>query len=238
VLLDLLDVTYSDYGSPARARAAALAIALLARAITNVVFAVWLATRAPVWGEIFRVGSLYALVDGGCALAAALLVDAFARQDVSRVLGAITIADALARIATGIGLRLLPGLADFPVALLAFFAAIAAATVTLGVGALGLWLYVRAHAGFARTKHADGLLDPLALAALISFGVGYVLFLRPPATAQALRDVALGASATLSLVFGVAFVGAIVRVTGSRRRTRRTGVSRLLGHSPREDRVV
>jgi hypothetical protein len=80
-----------------------------------------------------------------------------------------------------------------------FYARRAAAAATLGLGALGMWLYARARSGPAWLKHADALLDPLALTALLSFLVAYVLILNPPGTSAALRNLVLTTCVALSL---------------------------------------
>jgi len=186
-----------------------LALALLARGVVNGAFALWLLARPSEWDDVFRVGSTYAVLDGGLGLVAALLIDVYATTDAARLLGGITFADSIARAAGGVLLRVLPGVSGFPVATVSLFGVIGVGAATLGIGALTLWLVTRTRSGHGWSKHPDALWDPLAVAALISFVVGYILFLNPPVTASALRNVAGGATGALSLIFLFAFSGAI-----------------------------
>ena len=186
-----------------------LAAALLARSVVNGAFAIWLVVRAPGWDDLFRVGSSYALVDGTFALLAAIYVDAFASHDSARLLGGITFADGVARVAAGICLRVLPGVSGFPVATVSLFGVVGLGGATLGLAALGLWLVTRWRARAQWSAHPDALFDPLAVAALISFAVGGALFLKAPDAARELRTLAGGATASLALVFFFAFLGAM-----------------------------
>lgn len=199
---------------PTRVRV--LAAALLARGVVNGAFALWLVARPSEWDDVFRVGSTYAVLDGGFGLLAAILIDAYATTDSARFLGGITFADSIARVTVGILLRVLPGVSGFPVATVSLFGAIGVGAATLGIGALGLWLITRARAGHGWSKHPDALWDPIAVAALVSFVGGYVLFLNPPITASALRGIASGASGALSLIFLIAFAGAITHRLSAR----------------------
>jgi hypothetical protein len=90
-----------------------------------------------------------------------------------------------------------------------FFAALGAGVAGLGVIGMTAWLVARAHSQRSWSKTADVLFDPLAAAALVSFGVGLVLFTDPPATVNMLRVVAASASGALALVFITASFGAI-----------------------------
>jgi len=61
-----------------------LASVLLLRAADHSVFAGWLITRQPGWLEIFRAGSVYAIVDGVLGILVAVLIVALARSPSGR----------------------------------------------------------------------------------------------------------------------------------------------------------
>jgi hypothetical protein len=195
---------------PKRSRRA-LAAMLLLRGGVHALFAVWLLTSQPDWVDIFRIGSSYALVDGVLGLAAAALVAPLARSGAPRLLGTMTLLDALGRLALGIALRMLPGLAALPMTVVPLFGAVGLSAASLGLIAMTAWVVARVRGGHSWSIDADELFDPLAAAALISFVIGATLFVSPPSSATALRVLATSASAGLTIVFLVASVGAFSR---------------------------
>ena len=201
----------NDVGQAAT-RNRALAGTLLLRGGVHGVFAVWLITRHVGWADIFEAGSLYALVDGTLGLVAGALfasLASLASRGSPRFLATMTFADAVGRLALGFALRAFPGIPSFPVTAASLFGAVGVSAAGLGVIAMTVWFIARVRAGRRWSIRSDELFDPLAVAALISFVVGYTLLVDPPATANTLRIVAAGVSGALTLVFVVASLGAV-----------------------------
>jgi hypothetical protein len=158
---------------------------------------------------MFEVGSMYAITDGIVGLITVVLIVSLTPGGLLRFLAAITCVDAIGRLAAGIALRAFPGLPHVPMTIVPFFAALGAAVAGLGIIGIAAWLVARARGRRSWSKDSDVLFDPLAAAALVSFGVGLVLFTDPPATVDMLRVVATSASGALALVFLTASFGAI-----------------------------
>jgi hypothetical protein len=195
--------------SSASTRAFFLAATLLLRAADHGLFAVWVLTRHPGWTDIFDTGALYGLVDGTLGLVTVALLMRLAVGGAPRLLATMTFIDAVGRLVAGIALRLFPGIPVVLVTAVPFFVALGAVVAGLGVVAMAVWLVARLRAGRGWSLDTDALFDPLAVAALVSFGVGYALFTKPPATSTALRAFAVAVSATLALVFFIASLGAV-----------------------------
>jgi hypothetical protein len=190
-------------------RIAILAAMLALRGCVNAALGVWMLTRRPGWTDVFDAGSIYAITDGIIGLLAVALIVSLTPGGLLRFLAAITCVDAIGRLAAGIALRAFPGIPHVPMTIVPFFAALGAGVAGLGVIGMTAWLVARAHSHRSWSKTADVLFDPLAAAALVSFGVGLVLFTDPPATVNMLRVVAASASGALALVFLTASFGAI-----------------------------
>lgn len=193
----------------ATGRAYLLAGTLALRGADHGAFAAWVLTRHPGWTEIFDTGALYGLVDGTLGLLTFALLMRLAPAGAPRLLATMTFADAVGRLVAGVALRTLPGIPVVLVTTVSFFSAIGAVVAGLGVVAMFAWLIARVRGGRSWSMDTDALFDPLAAAALVSFVVGYALFMHPPATAAALRTFAIAVSGTLAVVFLVASVGAI-----------------------------
>jgi hypothetical protein len=88
------------------------------------------------------------------------------------------------------------------------FGIIGVAVAAVGLVVMIAWLMRRVRAGHSWSITQDELFDPLAVAALIAFVVGYTLFMAPPTTVGALRAMGAGVCGALTLVFVVAAFGA------------------------------
>ena len=210
------DVTRSVSG-----RAYLLAGTLLLRGADHGAFAAWMLMRRPGWTEIFDTGALYGLVDGTLGLLTFALLMRLVPSGAPRLLATMTFVDAVVRLAAGVALRTLPGIPVVLVTTVSFFGAAGAVVAGLGVVAMGAWLIARLRGGRSWSIDTDALFDPLAAAALVSFVVGYTLFMHPPATAAALRTFAVAVSGSLAVVFLIASLGAIAH----RRSIRAIGTS-------------
>jgi hypothetical protein len=196
-------------------RIAILAAMLALRGCVNAALGAWIFARRPGWTDMFEVGSMYAITDGIVGLITVVLIVSLTPGGLLRFLAAITCVDAIGRLAAGIALRAFPGLPHVPMTIVPFFAALGAAVAGLGIIGIAAWLVARARGRRSWSKDSDVLFDPLAAAALVSFGVGLVLFTDPPATVDMLRVVATSASGALALVFLTASFGAIALRRGS-----------------------
>ncbi|HEY5060665.1 MAG TPA: hypothetical protein VII52_03965, partial [Gemmatimonadaceae bacterium] len=183
-----------------------LAALLGARALDHALFATWVFRTRPGWEAIFETGATYGLIDGALAIAAGVLLILAPLEGAPLPLSTVTLVDGLGRLVTAIALRAFPGLPGFFVTAVSMFGAVGITVATLGVVALAVWAAARRR----RTGPGafDALFDPLAIAAIISFAVGFTFLVSPPAKAPALRDVARGVCASLALVFLVASGGA------------------------------
>lgn len=195
-------------------RVTPLVTTLVLRAVVNGAFAMWLATRAPGWLDIFSTGAAYALADG----ALGLLVGVWIIRRKSRPVGSLLIAlvwtDALLRCGAGLAILVFPGIPQFPITLVLFYGALGSWAASAGVVAMVTWFVAFEHEhvhGPKRQPHSPShaLFDPLAVAGLLALMLAaYALVAGPPASADELRIAAGAASGALSLVFLVAAVGA------------------------------
>jgi hypothetical protein len=192
----------------------ALAVTLLARAGDHSVFALWFIARQPGWMDMFHAGSIYALIDGSLGLIAAALLTRGAPIASPPLLPALTFADGIGRLAAGIALLTFPGIPYMPMIFVPFLGGLGACAVGLGVSAIVEWRIARRSAGRTRSISTEALFDPLAISALVAFGVAYVLVVNPPATAADLRTIAAATSGALALVFVVAAFGALKTTAG------------------------
>jgi hypothetical protein len=190
-------------------RIAILAAMLAVRGCVNAAFGAWIFARRPGWTDVFQAGSIYAITDGIVGLITVVLIVSLTPGGLLRFLAAITCVDAIGRLTAGIALRAFPGMPHVPMTIVPFFAALGAAVAGLGMIGMTAWLVARARGRGSWSKDSDVLFDPLAAAALVSFGVGLVLFTDPPTTVATLRVVASAASGALTLVFLAASFGAI-----------------------------
>lgn len=192
-----------------------LAALLGARALDHALFAIWVFHTSPGWEAIFETGATYGLIDGTLAIAAGALLLA-PLEGTPLLLSTVTLVDGLGRLVTALALRAFPGLPGFFVTAVSMFGVLGVTVATLGIVALAVWAAARRR----RTMPGafDALFDPLAIAAILSFAVGFTFLVSPPAKAPALRDVARGVCAALALVFLVAAAGAAWRGRPSRDR--------------------
>jgi hypothetical protein len=185
----------------------ALDAILLARAFVHGAFLVWLLTTLPGWYDIFWFGSAFGLVDGSLGVLTAFLVTRAPVSAPSK-LDALVLADALMRIATGIAIRLFPGIVDIPIVLVLFFGALGTWAAIAGVATIGVLLvshgrHHRAGNAAARTR-VHALFDPLAGAGLVALSLAaYAFAAGPPATPVELRATAAIASAVLTIIFTI-----------------------------------
>lgn len=186
----------------------ALATILMLRAAVHGAFAAWLLTRQPGWTPIFETGAIFGLVDGALGLLAVPLILPLTSRGSPHLLATVTFVDACARIATGIALRVLPGIPLFAVAFVSLAGIIGACTAALGIVVAVMWAVARRR----QRTHVlawDELFDPLAAAAVVSFFAGFILFVNPPTTPPGLRTFAVVVTSALALVFAVASLGAL-----------------------------
>jgi hypothetical protein len=191
----------------------ALGAALFIRGADHGIFAIWVVTSRPEWTRLFDVGALYGFVDGTIALITVALLARSVSSGAPRLLGAMTFADGVGRLATSAALIAFPGISTGLITTLSLFGAVGAAVGGLGVLAMTVWLIARVRAGRSWRVATDALFDPLAAAALVSFIVAYTLFATPPATSDALRTMAVSVSGILAGVFLIASWGAVHAAT-------------------------
>jgi len=72
-----------------------------------------------------------------------------------------------------------------------------------------VWMILRVRARKEWSRASDALFDPLAAAALLSFVMGYILFIDPPTTSAALSRLGVGATSVMAAAFLVASMGAV-----------------------------
>jgi hypothetical protein len=201
-----------------------LCVVLLLRGIDHGAFAAWVLNQRPGWTEIFDIGALYGLADGTLGLVTFALLLRGAPSGAPRLLAMMTLLDAIGRLVAGVALRAFPGLPVVLTTAVPFFAAVGACVAGLGVVAVTVWAIARVRGGRSWSFDTDALFDPLAAAALVSFVVGYALFMHPPATSAAWRNFAVAVSGTLAAVFLVASLGAAAH-RGDRQPVRREKVA-------------
>jgi hypothetical protein len=178
------------------------------RAVVHGAFAAWVVARRPEWGAIFEVGAMCGIIDGTLGLIVAAMSRSIPTRGGPRLLAGITANDALGRLAVGALILALPATVDFPVTAVSLFGAVGLAAGGLGLIALVVWLVARIRAGHTWSLDRDALFDPIAAAAVISFVVAAVLFVRPPANDAELRVFAASVCAAVTLAFAIAAAGA------------------------------
>jgi hypothetical protein len=193
-----------------------LAGALLLRAADHGAYAVWLLVRQPGWLDIFAVGSSYALCDGAMGIVVVWLLMPLARTSAGRLLVLMTLVDAVGRIAVGSSLRIFPGIPTFVVTLVSFLEILGAWATVLGIAAMTIWVFLRIRGRGRWTLSSDALFDPLAVVALLSYVVGFVLFVDPPTTSRGLATFAASAACTLAIAFVVTSLGALAHLPHER----------------------
>ena len=189
-----------------------LIVMLLLRAGLNAAFAAWLVGHAGAWAGIFRVGATFAIADGLAGLVTALLLVRHAPSHAPPLLRSLTFADAALRLAAGILLLAFPAIADLPILIVWFFAAMGACAALLGVSAAAGWLLARVgdkRAGRSWSSGTHELFDPLAAGGLLALVVaGCALAFGPPSSAVTLRAVTAALCGGLAVVFVVSAIGA------------------------------
>ena len=190
------------------ARARRLAATLLLRGVVHAGFAIWLLAGRPEWTRIFQVGAYCGLADGTLGVLTVSLLLPVAPAGSPRFLAAMTFVDAMGRLGSSVALLALPGIPFFFITLGPFFGLVGACAAGVGLVAMTAWVVRRIQAGRSWSSADDELFDPLAVAAIASLIVGFVLLVNPPATAAALRVLGASVCVTLTAVFTVAAIGA------------------------------
>lgn len=186
----------------------ALASLLLLRAVDHGVFVGWLISRQSGWLETFRAGSNFALVDGTLGILIGILIVSLAADGAGRWLVLMTLLDGTGRLAVGVALHVFPGIPASLVTIVSFFGLLGACATSLGLGAMTVWALLRFRRRSEWSRDSDALFDPLAVTALLSFAMGYILFIHPPTNVLALHHLATIAGGAMTLAFVVAAVGA------------------------------
>jgi len=186
-----------------------LSFVLLLRGFASLVLAAWLFTQEPGWHDLFRGVAAYALVDGILGFATATLVRSIRSEDGPHLLTAMTFTDALVRLAAGVVLLLLPGITEVPMSVVPLFGAAGAVAGVLGV--IAIIAVAAAHIRHGHTLGYEAMFDPIAAVALVSVGIGALLFTDPPATAGKLRVLVGTGGVVLGGSFLIASLGAMVQ---------------------------
>jgi hypothetical protein len=190
-----------------------LAVPFLARGAASAALAGYVLRGHPAWDAIMRAVAWYAVVDGVIGIIAVLVL--VVRRVAPRfpLLTALTLTDAILRVALGILLRVVPAIADVPMTLVPLFGAVGLTSAALGLVALIVWLLAHHRYHRMHRRGIAALFDPLATIGCLSIAVGYLLFVDPPALPTELRDVIATAGLVLAASYVVSAVGALMSVT-------------------------
>jgi hypothetical protein len=194
-----------------RSRSGGIASAFGARAAAAFALSAYLWHRPLSWGGVFRAGAWYAVVDGCLGVASAALLARDRDKRTSSLLTTMTVADALLRIAVGALVLALPALVDIPMTVVPLFGTIGIYAVALGLSALALWIVQRhRHQAPHGWQHAwrEALFDPILVIALLSIGVGAVLFVSPPSSDAFLQRMLAIGGLIVGTSFSIACAGA------------------------------
>jgi hypothetical protein len=189
----------------------ALALVLAGRAVVNALFALWLWNIKPSWSEFFAGGASYLVMDGVLGVLAAIILSFGVLGEAPVLLTAATGGDGALRILAAVALWTFPGLPDFPVTAVAFFAIIGGCAVCLALVAVTIRIRVwrlrhLAHESTPLAMHEE--LDPVFLAGIVAVVlVGYAFFAGPPVTAADYRLLGIRWASALAIAFAIAAFG-------------------------------
>ena len=189
---------------------AGLAVGFGARGCASIALSAYLLTHQLSWTELFRAGAWYALVDGVIALATIALLAGPMRSRTSPVLISLTFADALCRILFGAAVLWYPALAQVPMMIVPLLGSIGVTAGALGLAALIVWLVEHHRHRHTRIRGAEVLFDPIPIIGLLSIGVGTMLIVNPPTSAEELWRVIASGGVILGASFLVAAAGALM----------------------------
>lgn len=187
-----------------------LAVILLGRACASIALSANLLTHRASWAEVFRAGAWYALIDGLLALAASILLGRSLRRQSSRILVTITSVDAQLRLAVGLIVLSVPGIAEVPMTLISLFAAVGATASVLGAAAVILWMVEHHRHRHHRRHGAHALYDPIPIIGMLSIAVGAMFVFDPPTSAAELRQVLATGGVILGVTFVMSSIGAVM----------------------------
>jgi hypothetical protein len=198
-----------------RARALTFGVTLMLRACASGVFAWWLWAHAPSWEPLFHATAIYAIVDGAFGMLSAAFFRSGPQADAPPQLRAITLCDAIIRVAVGITLWTLPGVVDLPMTAVPLFGAIGVCATALGVVAMVAWAvshHRRARPGErVRWLSYEVLFDPIAVIASLAIIAGMALAAHPPTREAPLRTIGMWGGLVLAIAFAAGAIGAMVR---------------------------
>jgi len=187
-----------------------LALVFAARGCASIVLSAYLLTHQLSWTELFRAGAWYALVDGLIGLATLVWLAGPLRSRTSPVLISLTLGDALCRILFGVAVLWYPALAQVPMMIVPLLGSIGVTAGALGLAALVVWLVEHHRHRRAHVRGAEVLFDPIPIIGLLSIGVGTMLIVNPPTTAEELWRVIASGGVVLGASFLVAAAGAVM----------------------------
>lgn len=189
---------------------AGLALGFCARGFASIALSVYLLTHQLSWTGLFRAGAGYALLDGVIGLAVLLSLTGTLRSWTSPVLIALTFCDALFRILFGVAVLWYPALAQVPMMIVPLLGSIGVTAGALGLAALVVWLVEHHRRRHTHVRGAEVLFDPIPIIALLSIGVGTMLIVDPPTSAEELWRVIATGGVVLGASFFVAAAGALM----------------------------
>jgi hypothetical protein len=187
-----------------------LALGFAARGSASIVLSAYLLTHQLSWTELFRAGAWYALLDGLIGLATLLWLAGPLRSRTSPVLISLTVGDALCRILFGVAVLWYPALAQVPMMIVPLLGSIGVTAGALGLAALVVWLVEHHRHRLTHIRGSEVLFDPVPIIGLLSIGVGTMLIVNPPTSAQELWRVIASGGVILGASFLVAAAGALM----------------------------
>ena len=186
-----------------------LAFVLFVRGFASLVLAAWLFKQSPGWRDLFHGVAAYALVDGVLGFATAVLIRSIRSSDGPHLLTAMTFTDAVVRLALGAVLLVRPAITEVPMSAVPLFGAAGATAATLGV--IAILALIVAHIRHGHTLGYEVLFDPIAAVAVVSVGIGALLFTDPPSTAERMRLLIGAGGVVLGAAFVIASAGALLQ---------------------------
>lgn len=187
-----------------------LALGFGARGCASLALSAYLLTHHLSWTELFRAGAWYALLDGLIGLAALVWLAGSLRNRTSPVLVSLTLGDALCRIFFGVAVLWYPALAEVPMLIVPLLGSIGVTAGALGLAALVVWLVEHHRNRHLHIRGAEVLFDPIPIIGLMSIGVGAMLIVNPPTSAEELWRVIATGGVILGGSFLVAAAGALM----------------------------
>jgi hypothetical protein len=194
--------------------------ALLLRGCINGAFVVWLLTYSPPWLDVFRGGALYAIADGVVGLLIVGLIGWRTPINAPSSLLAVTLIDALLRLAAGAAILTFPGLPEIPITIVLFYGVIGAWAAAAGTIAVvtAVVAHGHAHMGTRPRSAVHAMFDPLSVEGAVALMLAiYALVVGPPSTADALRGAGAVASGSFAVVLLIAAYGVAKRPRNVRR---------------------